>query len=176
MKRNVRRCFQMGNLIVECPGCKLKLPSKNLEPCDRYHASGECWQLYGELAAYNMSKNDPAFIHQLAVDAYGAQHSGGVTRNITTAFALIGLYLSIECGYTGRQVQKAHMELAKRRHDWPRFEPPHQTYSLTVFDVLRVEPGKKRDEMLKAWAEDVWKSWEHYHDWVRTICHQWLNR
>jgi hypothetical protein len=166
----------MGNLIVECPGCQLKLPSKNLEPSDRYHASGECLQLYEELAAYNMSKNDPDFIHQLAVDAYGAQHSGGVTRNITTAFALIGLYLSIECGYTGRQVQKAHMELAKRRHDWPRFEPPQQTYSLTVFDVLRAEPGKKRDEMLKSWAEDVWKTWEHYHDRVRTICYQWLHR
>jgi hypothetical protein len=42
--------------------------------------------------------------------------------------------------------------------------------------VLRAEPGKKRDEMLKAWAEEVWKSWKHYHDWVRMFCHQWLHR
>ncbi|WP_286173478.1 DUF5946 family protein [Geobacillus sp. E263] len=86
----------------------------------------ECWELYGELTVYNMSKNDPDFIHQLAVDAYGAQHLGGVTRSITTAFALISLYLSVECGYTGKQVQKAHMELAEQRQ--LRFEPPHQTY------------------------------------------------
>jgi hypothetical protein len=164
----------MKNRMVECPGCRLKLPNQNLVLNDRYNASGECWQLYGELTAYNLSKNDLTFTHQLAVDAYGAQHSGGVTRNITIAFALIGLYLAIERGFTGRQVQRAHMELSKQRHNWPRLEPPNQVCELTVLDVLHAEPGEKRNEMLTVWAEAVWRSWEYKHDWVRNICNQWL--
>jgi hypothetical protein len=70
--------------------------------------------------AYHLSSNDPTFIHQVAVDTYGAQHAGGALRNITTAYALIGLYLAVERGYTGRQVQRAHMSLAKNRSAWPR--------------------------------------------------------
>lgn len=79
---------------VECPGCGLKLPNQNLDPDGRYNASGECFALYGELTAYNMMRANLTFIHQLAVDAYGAQHAGSTTKTIRTAFSLIGLCLA----------------------------------------------------------------------------------
>jgi hypothetical protein len=66
-----------------------------------------------------MSKNDPAFIQQHCVDAYGAQHSGGETKSITTAFSLVGLYLFLEHGYTGREVQQAHTTLGEQDRSWP---------------------------------------------------------
>lgn len=141
---------------------------------DRYNASEQCWQLYGELSAYNMEKNDVAFIHQLSVDAYGAQHSGEATKLITTAFALIGLYLAFERGYTGRQVQRAHMELAKLGIDWPRFTPPERNYALTVWDVVQAEPGEPRDAKHVEWAKNVWNNWEHAHAWARGICERYL--
>lgn len=102
----------MMERLVTCPGCKLTLPDSNLALHDHYLAAGECRLIYDELAAYNISRSDPYFIHQFAVDAYGAQHTGSATRPITTAFALVGLYLAAKHSFTGRQVQLAHMELA----------------------------------------------------------------
>jgi hypothetical protein len=64
-------------------------------------------------------------MHQHVVDAYAAQHASGTTRNITVAFDLIGLYLALEKGYTGKEVQNAHMQIAKIRKDWPRLKLRH---------------------------------------------------
>jgi hypothetical protein len=162
------------NRFVKCPGCGAELPDRQLPMSDRYHASGECWELYGELTAYNMERMDPTFLHQLCVDAYGAQHSGRLVKPITTVFALVGLYLAVERGFTGRQVQKAHMKLAGKTVDWPRLELPERTCEMTVSDVLNTEAGDKREEMIKKWAEAVWKSWAHQHDRVRAMCEKWI--
>jgi len=142
---------------------------------DRYHASGECRELYGALTAYNLERMDPFFHHQLCVDAYGAQHAGESAKPITLAFALVGLYLAVERGYTGRQVQQAHMELARKAgkgFDWPRFEPPERPWAVTAAEVWKAEPGKARDQMIKAWAETVWQKWARQRDRVRALCGQ----
>lgn len=89
-----------------CEGCGIKLPNENQEESDSYNASGECSQKYHELSAYFMMNPDRTFLTQHVVDAYGAQHSNCIS--------LIGLYLAVERGNSGRQVQQAHMELAKR--------------------------------------------------------------
>ena len=70
--------------------------------------------LYNQLALYTLAHPDPRFIHQLVVDAYTAQNADDNTKPIALVFALIGLYLHIEKGYTGKQVQRAHMQLANR--------------------------------------------------------------
>ncbi len=106
--------------MIECPGCHVKLPDRHLDPPDRTNASGECGQVYSDLMCYTVAKQDPEFIHQHVVDTYAAQHAGGPTRNITVAFGLIGLYLALEKGYTGKQVQQAHMRIAKAQKVWPR--------------------------------------------------------
>lgn len=165
------------NRFVKCPGCGAELPDRQLPMSDRYRASGECWELYGELTASNMERTDPFFFHQLCVDAYGAQHSGGPVKPVTTVFALVGLHLTVERGFTGRQVQKAHMDLAKKAgpgFDWPRLEPPAQKWDMTVSDVWNAKSGEKGQERIKIWAESVWKSWAAQHDRVRTLCEAWL--
>ena len=129
-----------------CPGCGLCLPDRHCNPPDRFNASGECWQLYSDLSCYMVAKQDAAFIHQHAVDAYAAQHSGGTTRNITVAFGLIGLYLALEKGYTGKQVQQAHMQIAQIRKDWLRLEPPFRPSGISVRDVLWDGCGEGRDD------------------------------
>jgi len=150
-----------------CPGCHVVLSEKHACPPDRFNASGECWQAFNELSCYTIAKQDPAFIHQYAVDAYGAQHGGGNTRPITIAFALIGLYLAQEKGCTGKEVQAAHMRIARIFRVWPRLEPPAKPAELTVLDVLQADSYEKNDEMIRQWSKSVWKSWEHYHPWVR---------
>ena len=165
------------NRFVKCPGCGAELPDRKLPMSDRYYASGECWELYGALTASNMERMDPFFYHQLCVDAYGAQHSGGSVKPITTVFALVGLYLAVERGFTGRQVQRAHTELAGKAgkgFDWPRLEPPEPTWEMTVLDVWNAGTLETRETRIKEWADAVWKNWAPQHDRVRALCETWL--
>jgi hypothetical protein len=133
-------------------------------------------QVYHELSAYLLMNPDLTFRAQHAVDAYGAQHSGGVTKRITTAFSLIGLYLALECGYTGRQVQLAHMELAKQSVPWPSLNVPTRPYTMFVSYVVAVHEGSDRENALMRWAKHVWDAWEHQHEWTKSICERYLER
>ena len=133
----------------------MRLPFAAGAPADdRYNASAACWQLYGVLTVYTVAwgYGDGAFIHQLAVDAYGAQHAGEHVRPIGVAFALIGLYLAFERGYSGLQVQQTHSVMARRSKTWPRFAPPGHVGDLTVRGVLEAAPGAARDSTLRRWG------------------------
>jgi hypothetical protein len=123
---------------------------------------------------YTVAKQDPGFIHQHAVDAYAAQHAGGTTRNITIAFGLIGLYLALEKGYTGKQVQQAHMQIAEVRKDWPRLEPPSQPAAINLTDVLKAPDGEGKDTMIRRWMAAVWESWADRQEWIRKETEQVL--
>jgi hypothetical protein len=160
--------------ITICPGCGLRLPRAGGDPPDRCNASPECLQAYSDLLCYTVAKQDPGFIHQHAVDAYAAQHAGGTTRNITVAFGLIGLYLALEKGYTGKQVQRAHMQIAKLRKDWPRLEPPSLLASINVLDVLQAPDGDGKDAMIRRWMAAVWVNWADRQGWIRKETEQVL--
>jgi hypothetical protein len=113
-----------------------------------------------ELAFYTLAHKDPAFIHQHLVDAFAAQHADVSTKPITLVFALIGLYLHVEKGYTGKQVQLAHMQMAKHRKQW--VQPPliKKRGSITAADVLAATPGPVRDAMIDMWSVSVWDAWK----------------
>jgi hypothetical protein len=115
--------------------------------------------LFHELSFYTLSHGDPAFIHQNSVDAYTAQHADESTKPIAVVFALIGLYLHLEKYFTGKQVQLAHMRMAKQRKEWPRLPLPEQSASLTVADVVAAAPGPACDAMIRKWCESVWEVW-----------------
>ena len=159
-----------------CPGCGLCLPDGNRAPPDRCNASGECWQVYSDISSYTIAKRDAAFIHQHAVDAYAAQHAGGDARNISVAFGLIGLYLAVERGYTGLQVQLVHMHIARVRKDWPPFDPPGQPAGITVMDVLQSGTDAEKDAMIIKWMAAVWENWADRQEWVRAITDELLLR
>ena len=157
-----------------CPGCGLILPSAEEQLDDRYNASYACRQLYDELSAYTLSLQDVDFIHQFAVDTYTAQHAGAFVKPIAITFALVGLYLACEHNYTGRQVQKAHMLLARTPKQWPSFRLPGAKASLTVLDVLNA-PEHERNDMLRAWEKAVWRIWESEHTRVAAFVRERLN-
>jgi Family of unknown function (DUF5946) len=157
-----------------CPGCGLQRPSLGLEPDRRANASGECRNVMNELSYYTLAHGDSAFIHQHVVDAYGAQHVRPSRSTIGAAFSLAGLYLAVERGFTGRQVQKMHMLMASRSKQWPRFDPPRDLGPLTVADVVAVEPGPPRDEAIMRWCGSVWTAWSAEHDRVRATVGRFL--
>src|SRR5262245_10137563 len=106
---------------------------------------------YDELSAYRLTHGDPAFIHQNVVDAFAAQHADDRTKPITLTFALVGLYLRVEKGRSGRDVQLTHMMLAQRKREWPRWSLPREPGTITAADVMHAAPGAERDHAIDAW-------------------------
>lgn len=114
-------------------------------------------EVFHELSFYTLAHPSPTFIHQHSVDAFTAQTANETTKPIAITFALIGLYLFLDKNYTGRQVQLAHMKLAKNKKPWPKISLPKQGSTITVHDVMNTNAGNERDLMIKQWCEEVWK-------------------
>ena len=125
-------------------------------------------QLFHELAYYTLAHSDPSFIHQHMVDAYAAQHADETTKPITVIFALLGLYLHVEKQFTGRQVQKAHMQLARYRREWVRPALPDLRGAITIADVVAATP-EQRDARIHEWCASVWQAWAASHTQIRDL-------
>ncbi len=158
--------------VIICPGCGLQLTRKSIDSSKIYNASGECFELYGELSSYTLTEANQEFIHQYIVDAYGAQHSGGITKNITTIYALIGLCLMIDHGLTGKQIQKVHMRMPKRK--WDKLDAPTDYRWMTIKDVLQEKNSSERKALIRQWAISVWESWKRYHGYVRNLADKYI--
>jgi hypothetical protein len=113
---------------------------------------------YHDLCCYTLAHGGPEFIHQHVVDAFGAQDADEHGKPIRLAFSLVGLYLHVEKGLTGRQVQLAHMTLARRKRAWPAFPLPRDRGRITAVDVLAAPGGPLRDQMIHAWCASVWEA------------------
>ncbi len=130
---------------------------------------------YNELTYYTLAHPDPSFIHQNVVDAFTAQTADEHTKPIAVAFALIGLYLYLERNLTGKQVQRAHMQLAKKRKQWPVFELPSERGAITVSEVMAAPAGAERDARIRDWCAAVWAEWRPSQERVRTLVKQELD-
>jgi hypothetical protein len=109
------------------------------------------------------------------VDAFTVQNADESTKPIAVVFGLIGLYLYLEKGFTGRLVQQMHMRLTRRRKEWPRLPLPSQQATLAIADVLRVPPGKARDEKIHEWCESVWRTWQSTRPQIVAVLKQELD-
>src|ERR1700748_3161517 len=79
---------------------------------------------YHELLAYTLTHGDPAFVHQFVVAAYGAQTAKAGDKPIRLVISLIGLFLHLDRGFSGREVQRVHKTLGDRTHSWPAISLP----------------------------------------------------
>lgn len=130
--------------------------------------------LYNQLAFYTLSHPDPSFIHQLVVDAYGAQHADESIKPIALVFSLIGLYLHLEKGYTGKQVQRAHMQLAKWPNTWPKLPLASRRGNVQIEHVLAAPPGPARDAVIEQWCASVWESWSESRPAIIAVAQKYL--
>ncbi|HEX6533451.1 MAG TPA: DUF5946 family protein [Gemmatimonadaceae bacterium] len=128
--------------------------------------------LHLTLWAYTLEHRGPDFVHQHAVDAFGAQHADAHTRPIELTFALVGLYLHVERGYTGREVQRVHAALARRRPAWPSFVLPAFRGEVTTAEVLAAPAGPERDAAIDAWCAAVWAAYGDCRDAVVELLHR----
>ncbi len=126
-------------------------------------------EAYDELALYTLSKRDPAFIHQYIVDAYCAQNADEKTKPVAITLALVGLYLHLEKNYSGRQVQLAHMKMAKKRKKWLKFVLPKDKGEIRALEVLKTPKGASRDEMINKWSRSVWVAWTESQEGIKDL-------
>jgi hypothetical protein len=110
------------------------------------------------LCYYTLSHGGPEFIHQHVVDAYTAQSAGPDVKPIAIFFALAGLYLHVERGYTGKEVQQAHLLMARMTKTYVPIQLPPYRGAITVDDVLSASPGKERDATINEWCKSVWQA------------------
>lgn len=111
------------------------------------------------LCAYSLTHTGAEFIHQHVVDAYGAQNATGTTRPIQLTFALVGLCLYAERGWTGREVQRLHARLAAQTKSFPTIDLPEARGAVTVRDVVDAPEGDARDAAISRWCRAVWAAY-----------------
>jgi hypothetical protein len=116
-------------------------------------------EAYDELCGYTLTHGGREFIHQYVVDAWAAQHATPEGKPISITFALAGLYLHLEKERTGREVQLAHMQMAKKKRTWPAFVLPSERGDVTAIDVLRAPEGPERHEAIDRWCASVWAAY-----------------
>ena len=87
----------------------------------------------------------------------------------------MGLCLTFERGYSGREVQLAHMEMGKSRTAWPVFHPPPIKNMLNVRDALRDNLALDYRELLRNWGSSVWYYWKPEHERVRRLLELYLD-
>ena len=130
-------------------------------------------ELYNELAFYTLALGDAEFIHQNIVDAYAVQHAGAESKPIAIVFGLMGLYLHLEKNFTGRQVQRAHMQMARKRKHWTApAMPERRRAAVRIADVLAAAPGPERNAMIRRWCEAVWRDWQHARGEVEALARE----
>ena len=134
----------------------------------RSNASPACWGRRTDVLAFEFQHlAQVGRLHQLAVDAYGAQHGGDQTPAISVPFALIGLHLALDLGWSGNAVRGAHKYLADRSSAWPAFAVPEGPAWMTVADVAVAATPEDYSRLVKEWAVSVWAAWAHERDGVQ---------
>lgn len=126
---------------------------------------------YDEVYVYTMGR--PGFILQHVVDAFAVQTASAETKPITVVFGLIGLYLRLEKQFSGRQVQKAHMALGRKRRNWPRLSLPENRGAITAAHVLAASPGLERDKAIDNWCMSVWSAVSAHRETIVALLRQY---
>lgn len=151
---------------------KRKIVVKNLCYDNCMNISEE--KAFETLSYYTLSHKQEEFIHQYIVDAFAAQAADEATKSIAINFGLIGLYLHIGKGFTGKQVQKAHMQLAKYKENLPQITLPENKGEVTVFDVLAIPEGEERDKKIEEWMVSVWDAYINEHEKIENFLKLYL--
>ena len=129
---------------------------------------------YHELYAYTMGR--PGFILQHVVDANMAQkldRNSPEFKPIGAVFALVGLYLHVEKGFTGFQVQQAHQVLGQRKREWPAIFLPDKRGELTPKDVIAAPAVPDRDAAIDRWCEAVWAEFSRNRDAIAQLLQEY---
>lgn len=132
-------------------------------------SSAGCWAVYGTLLARDYGEYGYPAVHRLSVDAYAVQHPGQPMKQAIQSVAvhLIGLYCSLERGFSTAQVTKAIGRAAQFSDGLVWLDPPASMGKITVVDAANADGLKEYQYVAKAWAQSAWEAWSAHHDQIR---------
>jgi hypothetical protein len=135
--------------------------------------SAACYICFTRLLARSYSDTARRPVHQLLVDAYGAQHPGDGARRCVqgVALSLMTLCLFLEDGVDPARGPKLHNEMATRPV-FHRLDPPVSRGQMTAADVLAAHDADEHRALVREWARQVWRAWAPHHATVRA----WLEK
>jgi hypothetical protein len=138
--------------------CGSLVPLCEFSPSDpkRARLMDEHRTAYDQLYLYTMGR--PRFLLQHVVDAHAAQSASAETKPMKLFFALAGLFLHVERGFSGHEVQRVHMLLAKGQRHYPAIALPAERGLVTAADVLIAAEGPARDAAITEWCRSVWEA------------------
>ena len=152
-----------------CPSCGVTAEDSGDPAPEEHVASAACWAVYGQVLA--RSYTDPAYraVHQIAVDAYTAQHAGGTSRREVQAVALclMTLCLFVEDGVDPAMGPALHKRMVAHRPEFSWLAPPRQNHLMTVGDVLTASDADQHCRLVREWGRQVWQAWAPHHATVR---------
>lgn len=161
-----------------CPGCGLEMPAERTPGDHRVNASAECLRVYAEISGFALQHLPLLRLHQLTIDAYGAQHGDGGVRPIRLAYSLVGLHLALERGLTGDEVRAAHQRMGKPESSWPSFQRVTDVGAVSVLTVaeegLMIDSVAGHETAVQRWARTVWRAWSGEHDQVTDLTRRLL--
>ena len=105
-----------------------------------------------------LAHGDRAFTYQHVVDAFTAQHAHEQTKPIALTFALVGAIPAQREQFSGRQVQRVHMDLAGTKRSWPVFPRPKDRGAITAATVMAAAAGPDRDHAIDVSCNSVWQA------------------
>lgn len=123
---------------------------------------------FNELCYYTLSHGGVEFIHQHVVDAIGAQGASPDDKPVRLVFSLAGLYLYVERGFTGGEVQLAHAKLGQRKQAWPVLAIPEHRGSINATTIIAA-PIDQRDSMIREWCLSVWQAFSIHRDVIERL-------
>ena len=127
---------------------------------------------YDELYVYTMGRKN--FILQHVVDANKAQNAPATNPPpIGVIFSLVGLYLHVEKGFTGTQVQDAHRVMGRVKRSWPNVVWPAERGEITAATVLAMPVGPARDAGIHEWCKQVWAAFSANRGMVSALISQY---
>lgn len=162
--------------LSRCPSCWYLGVDAELPEPNCVVATPACYACFGELTGgRTLIAGSGDFIHQVALDAYVAQHCPGDARR-ALVYSLAGLYLVVEQGRTGRQVQQVHQALAMTRHPLLAMEPVDAHAAGTAADVLLQISHDGLVASVNGWAARVWHAYAAHHQEIEHWAVGWPER
>ena len=161
-----------ANGYERCPDCGAELAPVDGVTHAYLGGTSSCWAAFNDVLAREFQDISYFAAHRFTVDAYTVQHPGD--QSDRRAAQSVNIHLAALCALIEQECKASFVPqllkaLANNYKDVfePLPPPAPDSYALTVKDVLRAENAQQHCEIVRYWAEAVWRAWEPHHETAR---------
>lgn len=159
-------------MLIPCPDCGGLFAESDASLHAYLGGSSGCWTSFNEAVAREFQDAAYFAAHRFTVDAYTTQHPGD--QSDRRAAQSVNIHLAALCALFEQNRKISYIPgllktLAKKYKDQfePLTPPAPDCYAFTIKDVLKAGNTQQHCEIVREWAESVWRAWEPHHHVAR---------